>query len=216
MTVTRILMLGNLLEAWEIILILAIILVLHGSKNLPDNTRRNLADPTKPSPMEEFILWIAQGFDVGRISIAPGTFGSLLGLLWFATLLVPGSLTFYLVATFVGLVVSVWVCGEAERILQQTDPGSVVFDEIAAVPVCFLPWVLSACSHLKEMPPVETFFTGRGLFMTAVIFILFRIFDVAKPWPVRQSQELPAGLGVTMDDFLAAGYVALITLFFAI
>jgi phosphatidylglycerophosphatase A len=65
------------------------------------------------------------------------------------------------------------------------------------------------------MPSMEEFFAGRTWYITVTIFILFRVFDVLKPWPVRQSQKLPHGWGVTVDDFLAAGYVALIvTVFF--
>lgn len=165
------------------------------------------------SRADELTLWIAQGFDVGRIPVAPGTFGTLVGFLWFAILLVPGSLPLYLIGTLLGLIASVWFCGEAERILQQTDPGSVVLDEIAAIPVCFLPWVWSEFGRLHTMPPVETFFTGRALLLTALVFGLFRAFDILKPWPVRQSQSLPGGLGITVDDFLAALYVAALTVF---
>jgi len=46
--------------------------------------------------------------------------------------------------------------------------------------------------------------------LTALIFALFRIFDIAKPWPVRRSESLPGGLGVTMDDLIAAVYVNLV------
>jgi len=167
------------------------------------------------SRSDEFALWIAQGFDIGRIPFAPGTFGSLVGLLWFAILLVPGSPALFLAGTVIGLVLSVWFCGEAERILKQTDPGSVVLDEIAAIPICFLPWLLCEYSRLHALPPVEQFFSGNSLLNTGGIFLLFRIFDVVKPWPVRQSQRLPGGVGVTMDDVLAAGYVALIVSVFA-
>jgi phosphatidylglycerophosphatase A len=62
-----------------------------------------------------------------------------------------------------------------------------------------------------KLPAVENFFSGRAWLGTLGVLILFRIFDIAKPWPVQQSQRLPGGLGVTIDDVLAAGYVALIT-----
>ena len=163
---------------------------------------------------DELSLWIAQGFDIGRIPVAPGTFGSLVGVLWFALLLVPGSLWLYLAGTLLGLVASVKFCGEAERILGESDPGSVVLDEVAAIPICFFPWVLMELSRQKSMPPVETFFSGRGLWITASLYLLFRVFDIWKPWPVRQSQSLPGGWGVTADDVLAAIYVAALSLLF--
>ena len=171
--------------------------------------------PKSPrNPSDEFLLWLAQGFDVGRIPWAPGTFGSLVGLLWFAALLVPGSLVIYLIGIALSIALSVIVCTEAERILGKTDPGSVVLDEIIALPICFLPWVIREYLRLGTMPSAEAFFTGRALLGSAGIFVLFRLFDIIKPWPVRQSQRLPAGFGVTIDDCLAAGYVALVSLFF--
>lgn len=157
--------------------------------------------------MNALILWIAQGFGVGRIPVAPGTFGSLVGLGWCALLLLPGSLALFFAGTLLGLAASVWLCGSAEEILKQTDPGSVVWDEIAAIPVCFVSWVLLRQSQTGEMAGVNYFFSGNQLWLALGLFGAFRLFDVWKPWPVRQSQRLPGGWGVTVDDFLAAVYV---------
>src|SRR6266850_1448021 len=76
-----------------------------------------------------FMLWIAQGFGVGRIPLAPGTFGSLVGVLWFGLLLATGSLWILALSTLLGIALSVWLCGRAEKILGQRDPGSIVLDE---------------------------------------------------------------------------------------
>ena len=99
-------------------------------------------------------LWLAQGFGVGRIPVAPGTFGSVLGLLWFTLLLLSGSWWCLLGGGVAGLGLSVWLCGAAEKILGQTDPGSVVLDEIAAMPVCFFAWlgILLWHKHLLLTP----------------------------------------------------------------
>jgi phosphatidylglycerophosphatase A len=164
--------------------------------------------------MQNVTLWLAQGCGLGRIRQAPGTFGSLGGLLWFLILLKPGSLWGFSLGVLLGLILSVWVCGRAEKILQQRDPSSVVLDEIAAMPLCFLPSVLSHWFQAKALPAPESFFTGRAWIGTILIFALFRLFDIAKPWPIRQSQGLPGGWGVTVDDFLAAVCVALLTLVF--
>lgn len=171
------------------------------------------ADDSK-ARRDDLFLWLAQGFDVGRIPFAPGTFGSLVGVLWFSLLLVPGSLWLYLIGMLMGLAASVKYCGEAERILGESDPGSVVLDEIAAIPICFLPWVLVELWRLNSMPPVELFFSGNSVWKTICVYVLFRVFDIWKPWPVRQSQNLPGGWGVTADDVLAAVYVAILSLFF--
>jgi phosphatidylglycerophosphatase A len=160
------------------------------------------------------ILWIAQGFGAGRLPFAPGLFGSLVGLLWFGLLLWTGNLWLYLAGTLLGLALSVWLCGVAERILQQTDPSSVVLDEIIALPICFLPWITTDWFRGHQLPSLPSFFAARTWGPTLIIFVLFRLFDVLKPWPVRQSQALPGGWGVTVDDVLAAIYVALVSLLF--
>jgi phosphatidylglycerophosphatase A len=160
-------------------------------------------------------LWVAQGFGVGRrVPFGPGTAGSVLGLLWFALLDATGSLWLYLAGTIAGLALSVWLCGIAERLLKETDPSSVVLDEITALPVCFLPWVFCEW-HRRGTLPSPTLFGGvHTWYVTVGIFFLFRVFDILKPWPICQSQRLPGGWGVTVDDLLAAIAVALVSLSF--
>ena len=62
--------------------------------------------------------------------------------------------------------------------------------------------------YYGKWPLLEEFFAGRNWFLSLGIFAAFRFFDVAKPWPVKQSQTLPGGWGITVDDFLAAIYVS--------
>jgi phosphatidylglycerophosphatase A len=62
------------------------------------------------------------------------------------------------------------------------------------------------------MPRAADFFSARTWLLTLGVFAAFRFFDVAKPWPVDQSQSLPGGWGVTIDDVLAAVYVNLVVL----
>ncbi len=157
------------------------------------------------------ILWVAQGFGVGRAPLAPGTFGSLLGLAWFALLLVPGNPWLFVAAAVGSILLSVWVCGKAVKTLAQRDPASVVLDEIVAVPLCFAVWVCLYFHKLGAMPAPDVFFVENWPF-TLGIFALFRSFDILKPWPARQSQRLPGGWGVVIDDVLAALYVNLAVL----
>jgi phosphatidylglycerophosphatase A len=200
-------LIAGIFGGWETVLILAVILILFQARHGSDNAKQRRSDPG-PSSLENFFLWLAQGFDLGRIPFAPGTFGSLAGLLWTAILIVPGSLTIYCAGLVLGLAASVLICGEAERILGEKDPPSVVLDEIAALPLCFLPWVVAETIRQQAMPPVDYFVGARTVWVTVLLFVLFRVFDVAKPWPVHQSQSLPGGWGVTVDDVLAALWVA--------
>jgi phosphatidylglycerophosphatase A len=153
-------------------------------------------------------LWIAQGFGVGRIPFGPGTFGSVVGLGWTALLIASGSFWVFLAGIAAGIVLSVWLCGEGEKILKQKDPSSVVLDEIAAMPLCFAGWIWALWRTPHVLPTVEKVFSSWTVVLFA--FVFFRFFDIAKPWPVRQSQSLPGGWGITVDDLLAAVYVNLL------
>lgn len=157
-------------------------------------------------------LWIAQGFGVGRIPVAPGTFGSLIGILWFVLLLVAANLWLFIAGVIAGFFLSVWICGSGERILNQKDPGSVVLDEITAMPLCFAAWLGILFWKTGSMPQMDQMLNARTCPTVLAIFLTFRFFDVLKPWPVRQSQSLPGGWGVTVDDFLAAIYVNVVVL----
>ena len=150
-----------------------------------------------------FCLWIAQGFGSGRAPFAPGTFGSVVGLGWFALLLAPGKPWLFIAGISASVVASVWFCGEAEKLLGQRDPPSVVLDEIIAIPICFAAWVWVKFNQEGVLPTVDYFFVGNWP-RTLAVFLAFRFFDVLKPWPIRQSQSLPGGWGVTVDDVLAA------------
>jgi phosphatidylglycerophosphatase A len=156
-----------------------------------------------------WILWIAQGFGLGRIRYGPGTFGSVLGIGWFLLLFSTHNLFAYFLGTVLGIVASVWFCGEAEKVLGQKDPGSIILDEIVALPVCFAGWLIPSYKIHGQFPHLPA---GSEFFwLMLLVFCAFRFFDIVKPWPVRQIQSLPGGWGVTMDDILAAIYVLLLT-----
>ncbi|HEY6168179.1 MAG TPA: phosphatidylglycerophosphatase A [Verrucomicrobiae bacterium] len=159
----------------------------------------------------KFIVWLAQGFGVGRIPLAPGTWGSLVGLGWFCLLTLSGDFRLLLSGTIISVSVAVWVCGNAERILGRQDPPSVVLDEIVAVPLCFFFWAADAWARAGSLPTAGQFFADNWLTVIGV-FAAFRFFDVLKPWPIRQSQRLPGGWGIVIDDVLAAVYVNLVML----
>jgi len=159
---------------------------------------------------DRLLLFLAQGLNVGRISWMPGTFGTLLGVAWFFILLLPASKALFLVGMIAAIIVCVPVCTRAEDLLKRSDPGSVVLDEIVAVPICFISWTWHYADRHGNMPSMEFFWAARSWFATIGVFLLFRLFDIWKPWPVNRSQHLPKGLGVTADDILAAIYVNIV------
>ncbi len=155
----------------------------------------------------KLLLWAAQGFGVGWIPFAPGTFGSILGFGWLALLLVTGQWWVLLVGSVAGSLLAVWLCGAAEEVLGRKDPGSVVLDEVAASPVCLWAWAVLHVSRHHGLPSMGEFFSWNNWPLIVCVFAGFRFFDVLKPWPVGRSQSLPGGWGIVLDDLLAAGYV---------
>jgi len=131
------------------------------------------------------IKLFATGFGIGRTPVAPGLAGSLVGLGWWWLLLRATDWWAYWGLLLLGVIFAVWCAGEAALILRHEDPPSVVIDEIVAVPLALL-W----------LPMIG--------WQIGLAFVLFRVFDVWKPFPIRQSQDLSGGLGIVVDDILAA------------
>jgi len=130
-------------------------------------------------------MFLATGFYIGNIPVAPGTFGSLLGLpLCFA--LAGISAASAVLWTLLFILFAVWIADAAEKILEQNDPGCIVIDEIAGMMVAFVGLPLNP-------------------FTVVIGFIIFRILDILKPFPIRDlDKRIPGGLGVVADD-VAAG-----------
>lgn len=134
-------------------------------------------------------VFFAQGFGVGQISKAPGTWGTLLAvpLVFFAASF--GRET-YLVSTWALCFFGIFICYAAELRLGKDHP-SIVFDEIAGffVTMAFVPLSL------------QTIVVG---------FVLFRIFDIFKPFPIRKFESLPWGVGVMADDCVAGFFAGVL------
>ena len=159
--------------------------------------------------MNTFCVWIAQGFGLGKLPFAPGTFGSVGGLIWFVALLMVPSPYYFGGALFAGFLVSVTVSTVAENVLAEKDPASVVIDEIVAVPLCFVGWLTVMYFQDGKWGGLRWVTGSQMWFIAFGVFVMFRFFDVLKPWPVRHVQCLPGGWGITVDDLLAAVYVNL-------
>ncbi len=134
---------------------------------------------------EKAVLFLATGFYVGNVPLAPGTLGSLIGLalcFLLAGIQLPQAIIFAVL--FIGF--AVWIAHAAEKILKEKDPGCIVIDEVSGMMIALigLPFNL----------------------VTAVIgFIIFRILDILKPFPIRTlDKRLAGGIGIVADD-VAAG-----------
>lgn len=132
------------------------------------------------------LVEVAVGFGLGRIKPAPGTWGSLLGLpLAFGLSQVERPIGVAIWAVLV--VVGVIACNAAAAHYGRKDPGECVVDEYVAL------------AGIALVMPL-------GMLDLLLAFGLFRLFDIWKPWPIKQFERLPAGWGIMADDVVAAGY----------
>lgn len=184
----------------------------HSNKTAEDTAQPAFHPEPRVNPLrDKLIVFIAQGFGVGRIPFAPGTWGSVLGVAWFYALSFAGPVVFA-ATTLLSIPLAALVCGEAARNLRQKDPSSVVLDEIIAVPISgwlMWMWIDRPPAALAASPWFDEI-QRQPWIALILIFLLFRLFDIWKPWPIRQSQHLPGGWGIVMDDVLAAVYVNLV------
>jgi phosphatidylglycerophosphatase A len=137
------------------------------------------------------VVLLATGFFIGNLPFAPGTFGALIGLP-ICFLLSRLNIVLAVVSTLLFILLAIGLASAAEKILKKEDPAKIVIDEIAGLIVTFvgLPFNLSTAT--------------AG-------FIIFRAFDILKPFPIRTLEKRVAGgLGVVLDDVLAGIYSNLI------
>jgi len=149
------------------------------NKNL---ARRVLTDP---------VNFLAFGFGSGLSPVAPGSVGSLLGVLlaWATLDLSPGlQIGIAVLLTIAGI----WICGESARRIGVHDHGGIVWDEINGMYITLL----------VAPPQITAWVLG---------YVLFRAFDIVKPWPIRDlDHSIGGGLGIMLDDLAAAFYAAVL------
>ena len=132
-------------------------------------------------------VFIATCAHVGYAPVAPGTFGSGVGLVVYYLVRRQTSTAVELGAIALLLVVGLWSATEAEHHFGGIDPGPVVIDEVIGM-------LITLALH-----PVNV--------VGAIIgFFIFRVLDVVKPWPARRLELLPGGFGVVLDDVMAGVY----------
>ena len=162
-----------------------------------DNVSPPMSDSAANSSVEPCEIWrepvpcLACGFGSGLAPRAPGTCGTLVAvpLAWWLTSLPVGAYAGVVLAAFT---IGIAICGHTTRRLGVADHPAIVWDEIVGYLAALL-W----------LPPIWWVF--------AAAFVLFRIFDIAKPWPIGVADRcLKGGFGIMADDLLAAVYVNLI------
>ena len=171
------------------------------------------APATPPSAMlykPRFALFIATACGIGYIPIAPGSWGSLVGVILYCArgsritrgadsvwirlgvTSLPVNIIIAIAVCFLLAVAGVWASNRVEKFSPTKDPQYVVIDEVSGQ---FLTYVL-------VLAPLNWKYLLLG-------FILFRVFDIWKPFPARQAESLPGGWGIMADDWVAGIYAAI-------
>ena len=138
------------------------------------------------------IHFLAFGFGSGLAPVAPGTFGTVMAIPLYL-LMQPLSLPIYLLVTAIVCVLGIWICGKSSELLGVHDHSGIVWDEFAG----YFVTMIAAPS---------------GWLWIIIGFVLFRLFDIWKPWPISVlDKKVHGGLGIMVDDILA-GVFSLIVL----
>jgi phosphatidylglycerophosphatase A len=148
-----------------------------------------------PASLKVPVHALAFGFGAGLAPIAPGTFGAVVGLA-IAALLSTQAWAVNAVAALAIACVGIYICGASARRLGVHDHPAIVWDEIAGMSITML-----------AAPP------AWGWTWALAGFALFRIFDIAKPWPIREIDHgMRGGVGIMLDDVLAGILAAIVLL----
>lgn len=137
--------------------------------------------------MQKLSTFLATFFGIGFIPFAPGTFGTMAAMALYVILpeavFARENFIAYITGLLVFFLVGILICDKAEKSLGH-DAGSIVIDEVAGyfVAVALLP---------------------KTLLIALIAFVLFRLFDIWKPYPISRSQSLAGGMGIMIDDVLA-------------
>lgn len=156
-------------------------------------------DLSNTSALDKLIWFLGVGLGSGLSPKAPGTAGSFAVLLLYPLWLSIGWIATLIVIVIMS-VIGIYICGRTAQIMQVHDDGRIVWDEFVGQSITLLPLVYLGMS------------TSTTLFWLLLAFILFRLFDIWKPFPIGWAdQKVSGGLGIMLDDILA-GLMAMLCL----
>jgi len=143
--------------------------------------------------MSNPVLFLAFGFGSGLAKKMPGTIGTIAAIPVYL-LFIQAEGWLYSVLTTLVIITGFWICGNAAKLLGEHDFGGIVWDEVAGFLITM--WLVP--------------FSWAAVLIG---FVLFRFFDILKPWPIKWiDQQVGGGLGIMLDDVLAGGMAAVILL----
>jgi len=163
------------------------------STEVPDSHR----EPPPRTVIDRFAIIVATAGGTGFFPVAPGTAGALVGVALYVLILSAGLTVIYLPLVGALTLIGIWSAGHVEPIYGH-DASRIVIDEVVG--------------QMLTLGFVMRSGTSSIAVGTILGFLLFRIFDILKPFPIRRLEQLPGGIGVVADDLAAGGYAFLVLL----
>ncbi|PKH64073.1 phosphatidylglycerophosphatase A [Psychrobacter sp. 4Dc] len=163
--------------------------------------------PVGASMLDRVVYWLGLGLGSGLPRRAPGTWGTVGGLIIAIPLLSLGFVPF-LILTILSCILGVWICGRTAELMQGHDDPHIVWDEWAGIWITLLPlsYMGIADDNFWQNVPQEL-----SIFAIVFAFILFRFFDIVKPPPIGWADKRVAGgLGIMLDDIIAGIMAAVV------
>ncbi len=179
----------------------------------PDISKANDCPPlpASASVLDRIVYWLGIGLGSGLPRRAPGTWGTVGGLIIAIPLMSLGFIPF-LIITILSCVVGVWICGRSSELMNVHDDPHIVWDEWSGIWITLLPFSYLSVSTASFWQDITQ---SLSILSLAVAFILFRFFDIIKPPPIGWADEKVAGgLGIMLDDIIAGIMAAIVWIIF--
>ncbi|MEN2752529.1 phosphatidylglycerophosphatase A [Psychrobacter sp. FBL11] len=156
--------------------------------------------PTNASLLDRIIYWLGIGLGSGLPRRAPGTWGTVGGLIVAIPLMSLGFVPF-LIITILSCIIGIWICGRTSDLMQGHDDPHIVWDEWAGMWITLLPFSYTGITVTNFWHDISQILSIIAL---VIAFVLFRFFDIIKPPPIGWAdKKVSGGLGIMLDDIIA-------------
>ncbi|AMN68575.1 phosphatidylglycerophosphatase A [Psychrobacter sp. P11G5] len=178
----------------------------------PDISKANDCPPlpANASMLDRVVYWLGIGLGSGLPRRAPGTWGTVGGLIIAIPLLSLGFVPF-LIITILSCIIGIWICGRTSELMQGHDDPHIVWDEWAGIWITLLPFSYMGLTAANFWQDISQ---GLSIMALIVAFVLFRFFDIIKPPPIGWAdKKVAGGLGIMLDDIIAGIMAAVVWIF---
>lgn len=168
----------------------------------PDISKANDCPPlpTNASLLDRAVYWLGLGLGSGLPRRAPGTWGTVGGLVIAIPLMSLGFVPFLLI-TVLSCFLGVWICGRTSELMQGHDDPHIVWDEWSGIWITLLPFSYMGVSATSFWQDISQ---SLSIIALIIAFVLFRFFDIIKPPPIGWAdKKVAGGLGIMLDDIIA-------------